>query len=312
MAFDDESVDAHSVLAGLVEFSSDMITSFDTDGRITSWNRAAEQTYGFSADEVMGSHVSEFLPNEKKWEATDLLDRVWRGEVISRHESQRVTKNGRLIDTLLTAIPIRNRLGEIVGSSNIIRDITQQKRMQSVLCPSARMEATPAPDGNIGQPMTAMLNYLRMASKIIGDPTWNFGAVDYLDDAMRQIRDCAYVVQTFKDRIADGETEGCGDWLNTIMADFEAALQIAPGYSADPAETELAQRMVLSLTKRQRDVFLRLILGETNKIVGQNMGISPRTVEIHRANILAKLKCRNISGLVRVARSAGLLDWSNR
>ena len=60
------------------------------------------------------------------------------------------------------------------------------------------------------------------------------------------------------------------------------------------------------LTERERDVLDRLTLGESNKLVAHDLGISPRTVEIHRAHLQDKLKARNLSDLVRLARLARL------
>ncbi|MDB5735874.1 MAG: response regulator receiver protein [Alphaproteobacteria bacterium] len=62
------------------------------------------------------------------------------------------------------------------------------------------------------------------------------------------------------------------------------------------------------LTEREREVLGRLTLGESNKVVAHHLGISPRTVEIHRAHLQEKLKARSLSDLMRVARLAGQLQ----
>jgi two-component system response regulator FixJ len=64
--------------------------------------------------------------------------------------------------------------------------------------------------------------------------------------------------------------------------------------------------MVAGLTLREREVLAELVDGHPNKIVAYHLKISPRTVEIHRANIMAKLEARNLSDLVRIALSAGV------
>jgi two-component system response regulator FixJ len=68
-----------------------------------------------------------------------------------------------------------------------------------------------------------------------------------------------------------------------------------------------AAALLALLTEREREVLGRLILGESNKLVAHHLGISPRTVEIHRANLQEKLKARSLSDLVRLARLAGQL-----
>lgn len=62
---------------------------------------------------------------------------------------------------------------------------------------------------------------------------------------------------------------------------------------------------IQSLTKRQREVFERVVRGETNKAIARELGISPRTVEIHRAQIMEKLKAHSLSQLVRMALAGG-------
>jgi two-component system, LuxR family, response regulator FixJ len=66
-----------------------------------------------------------------------------------------------------------------------------------------------------------------------------------------------------------------------------------------------AAARIATLTGREKDVLDRLVLGESNKLVGRNLGISARTVEIHRANIQRKLNCHSLSDVIRVARLAG-------
>jgi DNA-binding CsgD family transcriptional regulator len=63
-----------------------------------------------------------------------------------------------------------------------------------------------------------------------------------------------------------------------------------------------------ALTPRERDVFEKLITGASNKEVGRQLGISPRTIEIHRARILKKLGVKNVADLVRMAMRLGVED----
>ncbi len=67
-----------------------------------------------------------------------------------------------------------------------------------------------------------------------------------------------------------------------------------------------AQALVEKLTPRERDVLAGLTMGLPNKHIALQLGISPRTIEIHRANLMAKLKTRNLSDALRVAFAAGI------
>jgi two-component system response regulator FixJ len=64
------------------------------------------------------------------------------------------------------------------------------------------------------------------------------------------------------------------------------------------------------LSNRERDVLQGLVAGKPNKIVAFELGISPRTVEIYRANVMIKMKAGSLSDLVRMALVAGILEPS--
>ena len=73
------------------------------------------------------------------------------------------------------------------------------------------------------------------------------------------------------------------------------------------AENKAASELLSILTGREREVMDQLVLGKSNKLIAHALGISPRTVEIHRARLQEKLKARDLSDLVRLARAAGAL-----
>lgn len=72
-------------------------------------------------------------------------------------------------------------------------------------------------------------------------------------------------------------------------------------------ERKAATELLGTLTAREHDVLNRLVMGKSNKIVAHELGISPRTVETHRANLQLKLKAHDLSNLVRIAIAAGEL-----
>lgn len=121
---------ANEHLAAIVESSDDIIASKTLDGVITSWNKGAERTLGYSADEVIGRHVSMLMPPELVEDMPRILDRVRRGEKVDHYQTRRRRKDGTIIDVSLTVSPIRDASGRIVGASKIGRDITEEKRIE--------------------------------------------------------------------------------------------------------------------------------------------------------------------------------------
>jgi two-component system, LuxR family, response regulator FixJ len=83
---------------------------------------------------------------------------------------------------------------------------------------------------------------------------------------------------------------------------------LARSGAGEPAGAEAANalRRLASLTRREREVLDRLVVGQPNKVIAHELEISPRTVEIHRANLMKKMEAQSLSHLVRLALSAGL------
>jgi len=119
---------ASSRLAAIVESSNDAIIGNDLSSIITSWNKGAENIFGYSASEMVGTSILRLIPAERHGEETEILRKIARGEGIERFETQRLTKDRRLIDVAVTVSPIRDVEGEIVGVAKMARDITESRR----------------------------------------------------------------------------------------------------------------------------------------------------------------------------------------
>ena len=120
-------------LATLVEHSADAIITRTTNGVVTSWNPAAERLYGYSAAEMLGRTVDRLVPPHRVGEAETLLERVMRGEAVEGVETERVRKDGTLIDVSITISPIRDDAGRISELSMIARDIGARKAIEREL-----------------------------------------------------------------------------------------------------------------------------------------------------------------------------------
>src|SRR5580765_571946 len=123
---------AISRLAAIVESSDDAIIGKTLEGVITSWNRAAENIYGYTASEMLGANVSTLIPPARARELDIILEKIRRGEAIDHFETERVRKDGQSINVSLSVSPIKDSHGTIVGASTIARDITARKRAEAV------------------------------------------------------------------------------------------------------------------------------------------------------------------------------------
>jgi len=115
-------------LSAIVESSDDAIIGKTLDGVITSWNGGATRLYGYTAAEAIGRHASFLYPAGRKEEIDVVLQQVRAGRPIDRLETQRLRKDGTLVDVSVTFSSILDSTNTIVGVSGISRDITQLMR----------------------------------------------------------------------------------------------------------------------------------------------------------------------------------------
>lgn len=122
--------DAAQMLAAIVESSEDAILSKDLSGYLMSWNRGAQRLFGYTAEEVVGKHVTILIPEDRLDEEPVILDKIHRGERVEHFETIRRRKDGSLVDISLTISPIRAPDGIIIGASKIARDITEKRQAE--------------------------------------------------------------------------------------------------------------------------------------------------------------------------------------
>jgi two-component system, LuxR family, response regulator FixJ len=105
---------------------------------------------------------------------------------------------------------------------------------------------------------------------------------------------------------------GASDFIEKPFSDdllldcVRRALQHAAEASRESAAAEETKRRLESLTPRERQVLDGMVTGRPNKLIAFDLGISPRTVEIHRARVMEKMQARSLSALVRMALAAGV------
>ena len=116
-----------------MDSSDDAIVSITLDGIIASWNAAAESMFGYKAAEAIGHSTNLIIPPEHRASENVVLDRIQSGEKVDHFETVRQTKDGRRLNISLAVSPIRNAAGEVAGASEIARDISDRKRLESLL-----------------------------------------------------------------------------------------------------------------------------------------------------------------------------------
>ena len=125
-----ESEKVKKLLSCIVKSSNDAIIGKKMDGTVISWNRAAEDMYGYTSDEVLGKNISFIVPFERRQELETILDQISRGHGVTNLETRRVKKDGTGIDVSVSISPIIDDNGIVIGASTISHDISSRKSEQ--------------------------------------------------------------------------------------------------------------------------------------------------------------------------------------
>lgn len=122
--------DTDSFFRAVVDHSDDAIISKSLDGRVISWNRAAERLFGWSAVEVIGQPISCIFPAHRQHEEAVLTQRLLRRETVEHFETERLHRDGSLVEVSVTLSPIVDAGGAVVAISKIARDIGERVQAQ--------------------------------------------------------------------------------------------------------------------------------------------------------------------------------------
>ena len=116
--------------------------------------------------------------------------------------------------------------------------------------------------------------------------------------------DVALAVESMKAGASDFIEKPFDD--TALLGAIRTALDVRPVTTGETSARKEAQARLAELSPRERDVLQGLVAGKINKVIAHDLSISPRTVEVYRANLMAKTGARSMSELMRIALAAGL------
>ncbi len=137
-----QAEEAMAHLASIVETSDDAIISASLSGHIKTWNAGAERLFGYQAAEVIGQNLWSFSTGDQQGEIHQLLDRLISGKRVIGYETIGYRKCGQRVYISITASPLFDREGRIIGFSSITRDISVQRALQKRF--ETAVESSPA------------------------------------------------------------------------------------------------------------------------------------------------------------------------
>ncbi len=117
-----------SLLAKMVTLSPDAIYTVDEEGKITSWNKAAEEILGYTAAEIIGQSASILAPRKRNFDVASIITRLAQDSVIKDEDFIHVTKEGKHIRLALSATRVKSFLGTGANYAAIGRDQTEVRQ----------------------------------------------------------------------------------------------------------------------------------------------------------------------------------------
>lgn len=123
-----ERIEENRRLALIVRQAADAIMIHDLNGNISFWNPAAQRMFGYATEDILGRSASLLVPPGHESEIERNMAMIVANSQVELYDTQRVTREGRLLDVSLTAAPLTDpKSGEIIGEICSMRDITERK-----------------------------------------------------------------------------------------------------------------------------------------------------------------------------------------
>jgi two-component system sensor kinase FixL len=271
---------ARDQLAAIVQSSHDAVIGKSLAGFITSWNRGAEEMYGYTAAEAIGQPIAMLAPPPLEGEIPTLIERARRGEVITNYETTRITKDGRQLDVSLTLSPIQDAAGQIVGVSTIARDVTQlnqaQRRIRELTAEMVHMSRLTAMGQlssslahELNQPLTAVANYAEAARQLLlAAPTPPPPRVtEFLEKTASQADRAGQIIRRLRGFVEKGSIERVPAFLDEMVKEATAlgtvgsasdgirlVYDLAPGLPPVQIDKIQIQQVVVNLVRNAADV----------------------------------------------------------
>ena len=165
----DRAAETARLLASIVRSSDDAILGTDRDGRILTWNPAAQEIYGYSLHEIEGKPLTSLVPDELQDRLRELLDQARQGRTVGHVETVGLRKDGRRFDVSLGVSPRRDGAGAIAGASVTARDVSERKNLERRLRQTEELAAlatiVTGIAHDIGTPMNVILGYTDMLAR---------------------------------------------------------------------------------------------------------------------------------------------------
>lgn len=136
-----DNLKTRKYLEGLVQNMGEAVISFTADGKILTWNAAAERIFGYTRPEIVGRNMAQLSPDRLLSELEVALQQVGRGQVVRDMETTRLRKGGVAFPASVTYAPVRGGDDRVLAYSALVRDLGEKKALEERLVHSQKHEA---------------------------------------------------------------------------------------------------------------------------------------------------------------------------
>lgn len=260
--------DSQNLMALILDSSQDAIIGKNLDGIVTHWNKGAEEIYGYTAQEMIGRHISTLAPQDKADEISQILTHIRNGERVGYFESVRITKDNRKLNMSISVSPVYDADGDIVGASTIARNVTIQKKTEEQLRQSQKMEAIGRLAGGVAHDFNNLLGIVTACSELLSSRV-DADSMEYIDNIREAAKRGSSLTrqlltfsrrQTVQKQLLDlnDRIKEVRKLLGPLMGDDVEIVQLPKSDSAivdaDPGQID---QIVLNLAVNARDAMPR-------------------------------------------------------
>jgi PAS domain S-box-containing protein len=184
-----ELADAKQRVEAVINASPLAIIGLEPDGRVLGWNRAAEDLFGWTAEEVLGQKLPT-IPDDQGDAFTSLLSQLNNGHILTAHDARRRRRDGTVVDVRIWTAPLTGPDGAMRGQIGVIADITSQRKLEQQFAHAQKMEAIGRLAGGVAHDFNNVITVISGYAQMLledsaNDPARREAAEEILNSADR-------------------------------------------------------------------------------------------------------------------------------